>query len=80
MIGVHEGNNCVYSIFRFICSDGKQYWSLSIAPKGENPGTVDDIDFYSFTPTGDCQDSPPLSGWITIVGEANPPPNISFSE
>jgi hypothetical protein len=80
MIGIHEGNDCVYSIFRFLCDDGLKYCYLSIVPKGCLPGTVEDIDFYNFTPTKDFQDSPPLSGWKAIVGVANPPPNLSFSE
>jgi hypothetical protein len=79
MIGVHEGNNCMYSISRCETIDGEQYWYLSIAPKGKTPGTDDDIDFYSLAPIGDCQDSPPLSGWKAMI-DANPPPNLSFSD
>jgi len=79
MIGIHEGNNCVYSIFRCKAHDGKQYWYLSIVPKGKTPGTDDDTDFYSLNPIGDCHDSPPLSGWEGMI-DANPPPNLSFSD
>ncbi|OEU08638.1 hypothetical protein FRACYDRAFT_249532 [Fragilariopsis cylindrus CCMP1102] len=82
MIGIREGNNCVYSIFRCKTSDGKQYWYLSIVPKGKTPGTSDDIDFYVFSSTGDCPDSPPLTGWRTTAEATaeNPPPTLSFSE
>ena len=84
MIGVHAGNNCAYSICRCKSNDGKKYWYLSIVPEGKTPGTLDDIDFYGFTPNGDyCPDSPPLTDWKAMPGapaEANPPPTLSFSK
>ena len=83
LVGVHEGNNCVYYICRCKIRSGKCFWYVSIEPEGKTPGTDDDIDFYRFTPTGDCPDSPPLTGWKAMArapAEANPPPTLSFSE
>jgi hypothetical protein len=83
LVGVHEGNNCVYYICRCKIRSGKCFWYVSIEPEGKTPGTDDDIDFYRFTPTGDCPDSPPLTGWKAMAlapAEMNPPPTLSFSE
>ena len=76
--GRHNGNIALFSIFMCNVSDSTQHWYISVVPNGSNPGTCNDIDFYS-APVGNGQcDVPPAHGWLKAGEGIDPSPTIEF--
>jgi ubiquitin carboxyl-terminal hydrolase 9/24 len=76
--GQFRGGNAIFSIFKCDVSNNTKHWYISIVPPDTHPGSSSDIDFYSAPVTPDCQDLPPLSGWVKANEGEDPAPNLKF--
>jgi ubiquitin carboxyl-terminal hydrolase 9/24 len=76
--GQYQGGNAILSIFKCDVSNNTKHWYISIVPPDRLPGTSSDIDFYSAPVTHDCQDLPPLTGWVKANEGQDPAPNLKF--
>jgi len=72
-------NNSIarYYIFQCNVSNNTKHWYISIVPRGSNPGTSSDIDFYSAPVTETCRRVPPCDGWVKAPVGTDPPPVLS---
>eukprot|EP00547_Thalassionema_nitzschioides_P005510 CAMPEP_0194205836 /NCGR_PEP_ID=MMETSP0156-20130528/5031_1 /TAXON_ID=33649 /ORGANISM="Thalassionema nitzschioides, Strain L26-B" /LENGTH=3092 /DNA_ID=CAMNT_0038932219 /DNA_START=10 /DNA_END=9288 /DNA_ORIENTATION=+ len=70
--GVWNGTEETFSMFRCNVSNNTKHWYISIVPKGVQPGTNTDIDFYSAPVSRHTPDLPPSAGW-TKANEGVPP-------
>ena len=73
-------NNSQYKFYIFLCnvSNSSKHWYISIVPKGSNPGTNSDIDFYTAKITESSIKVPPQRGWTKAVEGKDPPPEITY--
>jgi ubiquitin carboxyl-terminal hydrolase 9/24 len=64
----------------FLCnvSNNTKHWYISIVPRGYNPGTSSDIDFYTAPLKPGSKFLPPTTGWVKAQEGNDPPPRISF--
>lgn len=80
--GTFNGQSTVYSLYRCKMQNNGLMWFISIAPRDKEPGSKDDIDFYSH---GDVSFShsdpklPPQGTWQSVRRDSNfdPAPCIS---
>jgi hypothetical protein len=76
-IGLYQGKNQEFSLFRCNVSSGTLRWYISIVPFGEQPGTSTDIDFYCVDKSETDPDFPPSTGWTTESEGCDPSPSVS---
>eukprot|EP00594_Rhizosolenia_setigera_P017554 CAMPEP_0178974318 /NCGR_PEP_ID=MMETSP0789-20121207/22383_1 /TAXON_ID=3005 /ORGANISM="Rhizosolenia setigera, Strain CCMP 1694" /LENGTH=2735 /DNA_ID=CAMNT_0020662625 /DNA_START=1162 /DNA_END=9369 /DNA_ORIENTATION=- len=77
--GHWNGQTNTFSLFRCKLSDNTRRWYISIVPPNHLPGTTKDTDFYFAPATGEKNEVPPLSGWVTAKGQGvAPPPECSW--
>mmetsp|Transcript_5542 Transcript_5542/g.13355 ORF Transcript_5542/g.13355 Transcript_5542/m.13355 type:complete len:605 (-) Transcript_5542:2105-3919(-) len=74
-ISPYNGQLSNFRIFRCDVSDGTRHWYLSIVPENVEPGTSDDVDFYT-VPARDDSRFPPTSGWTSTGMGLDPSPLI----
>ena len=74
-LGAYNGQLSNFRIFRCDVSDGTRHWYLSIVPEHAEPGTSNDVDFYT-VPARDDSRFPPTSGWTSTGKGIDPPPLI----
>jgi len=72
----YKDDNCTFSLFQCNVSNNTKHWYISIVPRGSQPGTSTDIDFYSAPVTETCTDFPPTSGWTKSNEGLEPAPKI----
>jgi len=76
--GQFKGNTCKYSLLKCSVSNNTEHWYISVVPAGKEPGTVQDIDFYSAQVTAEYESMPPPTGWNKCNEGINPPPTIGL--
>lgn len=75
---VWDNDEAIFSLFRCKLSDGTRRWYISIVPKGIQPGTNKDIDFYSAPIMDEFSETPPEERWTTAKGEGIDPAPVVF--
>jgi hypothetical protein len=80
--------NTEFSMYRCKMDDGSSRWFISIVPENREPGSDDDVDFYTASPyhykIGQDDDfMPPQSKWIPVRSEETifhyPSPTVTCS-
>ena len=78
-LGSYNGRLSNFRIFRCDVSDGTRHWYLSIVPEHAEPGTSNDVDFYT-VPARDDSRWPPTSGWTPTGKGIDPPPLLELRQ
>jgi ubiquitin carboxyl-terminal hydrolase 9/24 len=79
-IGEYNGKSAMYAIFQCNVSNNTKHWYISIIPANGQPGTNEDVDFYSVGVKLESRVTPPYTGWTKSSKGQDPPPSISFKE
>jgi len=81
-MGSMDDQNDQFVLYRCKLQNNQHQWYISIVQVGQQPGTVEDVDFYyapSMTRPGqdDGYEDPPGKGWVPLPKHGvAPPPNI----
>lgn len=78
--GIWKGTEETFSMFRCNVSNNTKHWYISIVPKGVQPGTNTDIDFYSAPVSRHTPDLPPSTGWTKANEGMQPCPVIQIKD
>eukprot|EP00567_Pseudictyota_dubia_P007508 CAMPEP_0197442408 /NCGR_PEP_ID=MMETSP1175-20131217/8425_1 /TAXON_ID=1003142 /ORGANISM="Triceratium dubium, Strain CCMP147" /LENGTH=3192 /DNA_ID=CAMNT_0042972873 /DNA_START=42 /DNA_END=9620 /DNA_ORIENTATION=- len=76
--GVWNNEEQIFSLFRCKLSDGTRRWYISIVPKGVQPGTNRDIDFYSAPIVTENSRYPPENKWTPAKSQGVGPPPVVY--
>ena len=63
-----NGHTCTSCVFRCELEDRSRRWFISIIPRGRDPGTKDDRDYYTCNYNGEGFYAP-VQGWLPITEE-----------
>lgn len=79
-LGEYNGSHAMYALFQCNVSNNTKHWYISVIPAKGQPGTNEDVDFYSAPVTTESLEMPPFTGWIKSSKGQDPPPIISYKE